>query len=62
MSGRRRVLAVFFGAMVGAMVQAFLVDQEQALVGAIFGAAIGASVAMLTIIGLKTLAGLNRFR
>jgi hypothetical protein len=48
--------------MVGATVQAFLVDQEQALVGAIYGGVIGAAAAILTVIGLKTLVAFNRRR
>lgn len=60
--GRRKRSFIFLGSMIGATVQAFLLDQEQALVGAIYGGTIGAAAAFMAIIGLKILTARNRGR
>ena len=57
-----RILAIFLGSVAGATVQAFLVDQEQALVGATFGGAIGAGLGIMVVLGLRILVARIRDR
>jgi hypothetical protein len=60
-----RALCIALGAMAGAMLQAFYCNREQAMVGAIYGAVIGASlvaVFVLTIYGLAILLKRAQYR
>ena len=55
LGGRKKASFIFLGAMLGATVQAFLLNREQALVGALYGGAFGAGTAFVALFGWRCL-------
>ena len=53
---RKRLFAIFLGSMVGATVQALLLNHEQAALGGLGGGAIGIGAGVLMLIGLRVVA------